>query len=127
MKKVKKERRETPLGEQKAILEDNIKWEKELIDKKQYVDGAGNEDFGPNHYKKAIEYDKKDLKDVNNKIEMKKKINKLKERESNLINEKRDEAEEYRKTDEYKRDAERMKKFREKDVHPLNKKKRSED
>lgn len=127
MKKVKKERRETPLGEQKAILEDNIKWEKELIDKKQYVDGSGNEDFGPNHYKKAIEYDKKDLKDVNNKIEMKKKINKLKERESNLINEKRDEAEEYRKTDEYKRDAERMKKIREKDVHPLNKKKRSED
>lgn len=79
------------LKEQKKILKDNIKYEKKMIDNNESYDNEQqNVSYGPNHYKKAIEYDKKDLEEVNNKIDMIDRINKLKEKRNKVLKTKRD-------------------------------------
>ena len=68
------------LKEQKQILEDNIKWEQDMIDNnKHYENDKLHMSFGPDHYRRAIEYDKEDLKKVNSAIEERENIKKLKE------------------------------------------------
>jgi hypothetical protein len=64
MKKNKK--KEAPLEEQKKTLEDNIKFEQDMIDNnKHYDNDKTNMSYGPDHYRKAIEYDKEELNRIN--------------------------------------------------------------
>ena len=60
------------LKEQKKILKNNIKMEKNKIKKGQtYTNLRTGDTFGTSHYKKALNYDKKQLAKVNAKIALK--------------------------------------------------------
>lgn len=59
---------------QRKILNKNMKMEKDMIKKnKSYMDTSGKV-YGRNHYIKALESDKKDLKKLNKKISKQSKI-----------------------------------------------------
>ena len=67
------------LKKEKKILEDNIKSEQDMIDNNEHYDNdETNMSYGPDHYKRAIEYDKKDLDDVTSEINRRKKVQQLK-------------------------------------------------
>lgn len=68
----------TNLKEQKKILKSNIKWEKDMIDNNKSYKGPDGKTYGPDHYKKAIKYDIKDLKRVSEELEKQKKIKAMK-------------------------------------------------
>lgn len=65
------------LEKQRDILKDNIKYQKNMIkNNKTYKNPITGKTFGPNHYKKAIKYDQKDLEKINKKISKQSKIEK---------------------------------------------------
>lgn len=75
------------LKEQKKILEENIAKEQKMIDNNESYDNKEqNISYGPNHFKKAIEQDKKDLNEINTKLEAAKKIDSLKRIRNSLLN-----------------------------------------
>lgn len=62
-------KRESNLDEQKKILKKNIKSEKDMVkNKKTYTNPYTGQKFGPDHYKKAVKYDQRELAKVNTKI-----------------------------------------------------------
>lgn len=62
----------TNLEGQRKILKRNIKWEKNMVkNNKSYKNPYNGKTYGPDHYKKAIKYDQKDLARLNTKIALK--------------------------------------------------------
>lgn len=62
----------TSLKKQKKIIKQNIKMDKDMINKgKTYTNLRTGDVFQPSHYKKALKADKKDLRNVNKKIALK--------------------------------------------------------
>ena len=77
------------LKEQKRLLEKGIKWEEDMIkNNKSYTNPDTGKTYGPEHYKKALVYDKQDLKRVNTKLEMREKVKALKNAAKNVRNNK---------------------------------------
>lgn len=56
------------LKKRKEILEKNIAMEEDMIKNNKSYTGPNGKTYGPDHYKKAIEYDKKELDSVNSQL-----------------------------------------------------------
>ena len=62
-------KKNTNLKEKKQILENNIKFEQDIIDNNKFYDNKEqNMSYGVNHYKEAIKSDKAELQKVNKKL-----------------------------------------------------------
>ena len=56
------------LKKRKEILEKNIAEEEDMIKNNKSYTGPNGKTYGPDHYKRAIEYDKKELDNVNSQL-----------------------------------------------------------
>lgn len=61
---------------EKQTLKENIKWENDMIKNNRSYHSPNGKVYGPEHYKKAIKYDKADLKKVNQRLKRTPKIQK---------------------------------------------------
>lgn len=67
----------TKLEDQRKILEKNIRREDDMVkNKKTYTNPQTGQKIGPEHYKKAADYDAKTLANVNKQIKLKNAIKK---------------------------------------------------
>ena len=72
------------LKKQKETLEKNIKWEEDMIKNNKTYKGADGKTYGPEHYKKAVKYDREELNKVNSKLAQNKKVEQLKARAASV-------------------------------------------
>ena len=70
---------DTDLDKQRDILKSNIRMQENMIkNNKTYTNPQTGQKFGPDHYKKAVKYDKQELRKIEAKIKISKAIiNKL--------------------------------------------------
>lgn len=66
------------LKEQKRILKENIKKQEKMIKNNESYTGPDGKTYGPDHYKKAVKYDREELQRVKNKLQKQEKINSIK-------------------------------------------------
>lgn len=74
------------LKKQKKILEDNIKMEKDMVKNNKSYTGPNGKTYGPDHYKKALQYDQEELAKVKGNLKRTQQISRLKDAASNAIN-----------------------------------------
>ena len=78
------------LKKKKQILEDNIKYEKDMVDNnKSYDNKEQNVSYGPNHFKQAMQKDEEELDDTKKKINTIKKVEEFKKAAKEALSEKK--------------------------------------
>lgn len=66
----------TSLEKQRKILERNMRWEDDKVANNKSYTGPNGKTYGPDYYKKSVNYTAKDLENVNKQIKLKNAIKK---------------------------------------------------
>ena len=87
----------------KKNIEKNIDWEEKMVKgNKSYDNKKIGMSFGKNHYTRALEYDKKDLKRIKKEIKNNEKIDYLRKKASDYnVSSKESRLKKQRKAEEY--------------------------